>query len=45
MHLSFGLVDGVSLVYLSYLARERTAELTKKSIHEDVCRVTPNAFL
>jgi hypothetical protein len=40
MHLSFGLVDGVTLVHLPYLAGERTTKLIKNSIREDVCRVS-----
>jgi len=45
MHLSFGLVDGVTVVSLSYLAADRPAELNKDSIYEDVCHVLPHEFL
>ena len=45
MHLSFGLVDGVTVVNLPYQAAERPAELNKNSIHEDVCRVAPHTVL
>ena len=45
MHLSFGLVDGVSVVNLPYVAGERPPELNNNRIHEDVCRVAPHYFL
>jgi len=45
MHLSFGLVAGVTVVNLPYLVAERPAELNKNSIHEDVFHVAPHAFL
>jgi hypothetical protein len=41
----FVIVDDVTFVNLPYLVAERTAELNKNSIHEDICRVTPYAFL
>lgn len=41
----FGLLDSVAVVNLIYLAAERTAELSKNSMHEYVCRVAPHTFL
>jgi hypothetical protein len=44
MHLSFGLVDGVTVVNLPYLAAERPAELNKNNIHGMCVASHPTLF-